>query len=86
MEELLIAAIPAFLLLMGVEALSYRHLAEEARTELRGYEARDTRTSISMGLGYLASPACGTPSRSSRSPRSTRSAHCGSTWASGGAG
>lgn len=54
MLDLLIAAIPAFLLLMGVEALSYRHLAEEARAELRGYEGRDTRTSISMGLGYLA--------------------------------
>lgn len=54
MLDLLVAAIPAFLLLMGVEALSYRHLAEEARSHLRGYEARDTRTSISMGLGYLA--------------------------------
>ncbi len=54
MESLLIAAIPAFLLLMAVEALSYRHLAAEARGTLRGYERRDTRTSISMGLGYLA--------------------------------
>jgi sterol desaturase/sphingolipid hydroxylase (fatty acid hydroxylase superfamily) len=53
MLELLIAAIPAFLLLMGVEALSYRHLAAEAREHLKGYEGRDTRTSISMGLGYL---------------------------------
>ena len=54
MLDLLIAAIPAFLLLMGVEALSYRHLAEEAREhDHQGYEPRDTRTSISMGLGYL---------------------------------
>lgn len=53
MLDLLVAAIPAFLLLMGVEALSYRHMAQEAREEHRGYDGRDTRTSISMGLGYL---------------------------------
>lgn len=54
MIDLLVAAIPAFLLLMAAEALSYRHLAEEARAEHSGYELRDTRTSILMGLGNLA--------------------------------
>src|ERR1700712_637361 len=54
MTSLLIAAIPAFILLMIAEALSYRHLLEESREEHVGYELRDTRTSISMGLGYLA--------------------------------
>ncbi|MEH3052497.1 MAG: sterol desaturase family protein [Patulibacter minatonensis] len=54
MLDLLVAAIPAFILLMAVEALSYRHLVEEAREHAHeGYELRDTRTSISMGLGYL---------------------------------
>ncbi|MFR9799793.1 sterol desaturase family protein [Streptomyces sp. MS06] len=41
-------AIPAFLLLVAVEALSYRFLPDE---EERGYEARDTATSMSMGAG-----------------------------------
>ncbi|MBO9533971.1 MAG: sterol desaturase family protein [Solirubrobacteraceae bacterium] len=56
MVDLLVAAIPAFILLMAVEALSYKHMAEDAREASgdKGYEARDTRTSISMGLGYLA--------------------------------
>lgn len=54
MVGLLIAAIPAFLVLMFAEALSYRHLAQEAREEHTGYELRDTRTSIAMGLGNLA--------------------------------
>lgn len=53
MIDLLVAAIPAFILLMAAEALSYRHLAEEARAEHAGYELRDTRTSIAMGLGNL---------------------------------
>lgn len=54
MVDLLVAAIPAFILLMAAELLSYRHLAEEARAEHTGYELRDTRTSIVMGLGNLA--------------------------------
>lgn len=53
MISLLIAAIPAFLLLMFAEALSYRHLAQEAREAHVGYELRDARTSITMGLGNL---------------------------------
>ncbi|MEU2784196.1 sterol desaturase family protein [Streptomyces sp. NPDC007110] len=41
-------AIPAFVLLVAVEALSYRFLPDD---EERGYEARDTATSMSMGAG-----------------------------------
>ncbi|MCZ7423008.1 sterol desaturase family protein [Verrucosispora sp. WMMA2121] len=41
-------AIPAFLLLITVEALSYRFAPDEAE---RGYEARDTATSLTMGAG-----------------------------------
>ncbi|WP_433362704.1 sterol desaturase family protein [Actinoplanes sp. CA-142083] len=41
-------AVPAFLLLIIMEALSFRFLPDD---EERGYEARDTATSLSMGLG-----------------------------------
>ncbi|MFI5853154.1 sterol desaturase family protein [Streptomyces parvulus] len=41
-------AIPAFVLLVAVEALSYRFLPDD---EERGYETRDTVTSMSMGAG-----------------------------------
>ncbi|MFJ5063296.1 sterol desaturase family protein [Streptomyces nigra] len=41
-------AIPAFVLLVAVEALSYRFLPED---DERGYEVRDTATSMSMGAG-----------------------------------
>ena len=41
-------AIPAFVLLVAVEALSYRFLPDD---EERGYEIRDTVTSMSMGAG-----------------------------------
>ena len=41
-------AIPLFLLLIVVEALSYRFLPDD---EERGFEARDTATSLSMGAG-----------------------------------
>ncbi|MEU1464071.1 sterol desaturase family protein [Streptomyces sp. NPDC005727] len=41
-------AIPAFVLLVVVEALSYRFLPDE---DERGYELRDTVTSMSMGAG-----------------------------------
>lgn len=43
-----IYAIPAFVLLVVVEALSYRFLPDD---EERGYEIRDTVTSMSMGAG-----------------------------------
>ncbi|MGQ4420105.1 sterol desaturase family protein [Streptomyces sp. SAS_269] len=41
-------AIPAFVLLVVVEALSYRFLPDD---DERGYELRDTMTSMSMGAG-----------------------------------
>jgi sterol desaturase/sphingolipid hydroxylase (fatty acid hydroxylase superfamily) len=41
-------AVPAFLLLIVLEALSFRFLPDD---EERGYEARDTATSLSMGAG-----------------------------------
>jgi len=41
-------AVPAFLLLIVLEAVSFRFLPDD---EERGYEARDTATSLSMGLG-----------------------------------
>ncbi|WP_405551443.1 sterol desaturase family protein [Streptomyces sp. NBC_01171] len=41
-------AIPAFVLLVLVEALSYRFLPDD---DERGYELRDTVTSMSMGAG-----------------------------------
>ena len=41
-------AVPAFLLLIVMELLSFRFLPDDGE---RGYEARDTATSLSMGLG-----------------------------------
>jgi sterol desaturase/sphingolipid hydroxylase (fatty acid hydroxylase superfamily) len=45
-------AIPFFVLLLIVEAVSFRHL--DAGEDLIGYELRDTRTSLAMGLGNVA--------------------------------
>jgi sterol desaturase/sphingolipid hydroxylase (fatty acid hydroxylase superfamily) len=44
----IVYAIPAFLLLIVMEVLSYRFLPDD---EERGYEARDTATSLTMGAG-----------------------------------
>ncbi|MEH1101375.1 sterol desaturase family protein [Micromonospora sp. CPCC 205561] len=41
-------AVPAFLLLVVVEALSYRFAPDD---DERGYELRDTATSLTMGVG-----------------------------------
>ncbi|MEV4707594.1 sterol desaturase family protein [Actinoplanes sp. NPDC049316] len=41
-------AVPAFLLLIVMEVLSFRFLPDD---EEKGYEARDTATSLSMGIG-----------------------------------
>ena len=49
MAEVLYYAIPFFVLLLVVEALSFRHY----EGELAGYEAHDTRTSLTMGLGNV---------------------------------
>ena len=51
MAAALYYAIPFFVLLLIVEALSFRHLSEGS--ELIGYELRDTRTSLAMGLGNV---------------------------------
>ncbi|HEX5713245.1 MAG TPA: sterol desaturase family protein [Solirubrobacterales bacterium] len=51
MGELILYAIPAFVLLLAVELWSFRIAADE---DLVGYEARDTRTSLTMGLGNVA--------------------------------
>ncbi|HEX4689459.1 MAG TPA: sterol desaturase family protein [Solirubrobacteraceae bacterium] len=49
MAEVLYYAIPFFVLLLVVEALSFRHY----EGELAGYETHDTRTSLTMGLGNV---------------------------------
>jgi sterol desaturase/sphingolipid hydroxylase (fatty acid hydroxylase superfamily) len=52
MTDLIIYAIPAFVLLLVVEVLSYK-VAQEEDEDLVGYEIRDTRTSLSMGGGNV---------------------------------
>ena len=53
MAEVLYYAIPFFVLLLVVEYLSFRQLGDHDG-ELVGFEARDTRTSLAMGLGNVA--------------------------------
>ena len=55
MGTLIFVAIPFFLLFVAVEALALRHAAHEAAEEraLVGYDAKDTATSLSMGVGHL---------------------------------
>jgi sterol desaturase/sphingolipid hydroxylase (fatty acid hydroxylase superfamily) len=53
MAEVLYYAIPFFALLLVVEALSFRHLGDDDH-DLVGYEGRDSRTSLTMGLGNVA--------------------------------
>ncbi|HEY5188332.1 MAG TPA: sterol desaturase family protein [Solirubrobacteraceae bacterium] len=53
MVPVLIYAIPFFVLLLVVEYVSFAHAGEEAVAGLIGYEARDTRTSMTMGLGRV---------------------------------
>ena len=50
--QLVVWAIPAFIVTMILEALWARRAARQARA--RGYTAKDTATSLTMGLGYLA--------------------------------
>jgi sterol desaturase/sphingolipid hydroxylase (fatty acid hydroxylase superfamily) len=49
--EVLYYAIPFFLMLLVVEALSFRHLRDDE--DLIGYERDDTRTSLTMGIGNV---------------------------------
>jgi len=51
--EVLYYAIPYFLLLLAAEYLAYRHLGDHDK-DLVGYDARDTRTSLTMGVGNVA--------------------------------
>ena len=53
MAEVLYYAIPFFVLLLVLEALSFRHTRDEA-DDLIGYDARDTRTSLMLGGGNVA--------------------------------
>jgi sterol desaturase/sphingolipid hydroxylase (fatty acid hydroxylase superfamily) len=46
-------AIPVFIAFIVLEALSLRFLEDESPGKYRGYERRDSRTSILMGLGSL---------------------------------
>ena len=43
-------AIPVFIAMLVLEAVSYRFLPDD---EERGYEVRDTATSLGMGIGSL---------------------------------
>ena len=52
MAEVLYYAIPLFVLLLVLEYLSFRQVRAE-NEGLIGYEARDTRTSLTMGLGNV---------------------------------
>jgi sterol desaturase/sphingolipid hydroxylase (fatty acid hydroxylase superfamily) len=49
-SEVLYYAVPFFVLLLAVEALTYRHLQSDG---LVGYERKDTRTSLAMGIGNV---------------------------------
>jgi len=50
-SEVLYYAIPFFVLLLIAEALSFRHVRDDQ--DLIGYELRDTRTSMLMGIGNV---------------------------------
>ena len=52
MAEILYYAIPFFVLLLVLEALSFRHARDDA-DDLIGYEAKDTRTSLLLGTGNV---------------------------------
>jgi len=55
--NLIANAVPFFLLAVVVEFLAMRHEAREAKVEAAdapiGYELKDTRTSLTMGVGHL---------------------------------
>ena len=54
MAEVLYYAVPFFLLLLVLEYLAYKHLGEDHNEGLIGFEPRDTRTSLTMGIGNVA--------------------------------
>jgi sterol desaturase/sphingolipid hydroxylase (fatty acid hydroxylase superfamily) len=53
--NLIVNAIPFFLLSVAVEFLALRHDDHDEADEAKpvGYEAKDTRTSLAMGIGHL---------------------------------
>jgi sterol desaturase/sphingolipid hydroxylase (fatty acid hydroxylase superfamily) len=51
MVNAIVYAVPVFVLMLVIEALSFRFLPDD---DERGYEMRDTATSLSMGMGFLA--------------------------------
>ena len=51
MVDLIIYAIPAFVVLLGLELLAFSYARDDH--DMVGYEARDTRTSLSMGGGNV---------------------------------
>ncbi len=54
MINLIANAVPFFLLSVLIEFLALRHESNEAEDDApRGYEMRDTRTSLAMGIGHL---------------------------------
>ena len=58
MTEVLYYAVPFFILLLLVEAMTYRHLQAD---ELVGYDFEDTRTSLLMGTGNVVVNSQGMP-------------------------
>ena len=50
MVDVILYAIPVFILCLALEAISYRFLPDDQE---RGYEVRDSATSLSMGLGNV---------------------------------
>ena len=52
MHDLILPAIPFFVVFLGLEWLSFRHAADEDG-DLIGYERRDTNTSLRMGAGSV---------------------------------
>jgi sterol desaturase/sphingolipid hydroxylase (fatty acid hydroxylase superfamily) len=52
MFNLILYAVPFFLALLAVEWLSFRHTGDGDH-DLKGYDAKDTATSLSMGIGNL---------------------------------
>ncbi len=53
MFDLIVYAVPVFVLLLALEWLSFTHAGADD-DELKGYDRRDTATSLSMGLGNVA--------------------------------
>jgi sterol desaturase/sphingolipid hydroxylase (fatty acid hydroxylase superfamily) len=53
MVEIVYYAIPLFVGLLTLEYLSFKHLSDDHEEDLVGFEPKDTRTSLTMGLGSV---------------------------------